>query len=202
MMKKALSEMSDETLTNLANGRSDVQERELVFEEVFNRYQHMVFRCAYRMIKDQACAEDVTQEVFLRVARNLGANNSQGVFRGDSSLKTWIYSITLNTSKTALKRKIRESEKRHRFEQANRIEEVKDAAVDKDELFSCLSLGQRQVIVLWIEHDLSQKEIAQILGIPLATVSWRIFQAKKKMRNHFLDETTTSEKVVLGDTHE
>lgn len=178
--------MSDEELAGLMTSSSSIQERELFFEEIFRRYQAMVYRCAYGMLREENGAEDVTQEVFLRIARALGRQHPGSSFRGNSSLKTWIYSIVLNTSRTALKRKLRELDKRLQFEMEKRLEnkhfDPTATSQLSGNLLDCLPAEQREVVLLWVEEDLPHREIAKILGIPTATVSWRIFQAKKRIR--------------------
>src|SRR5215475_8782164 len=63
---------------------------ECAYEELIARFQQPVYALALRLLNDPAEAADVVQEVFLKVFRNVGH------FRGQSSLKTWIYRITVN----------------------------------------------------------------------------------------------------------
>ena len=71
------------------------------FEEVYRRHAEMVFSLALRMSGDREEAADATQETFLRVYRHLGR------FRGRSSLKTWIYRITVNCCRSRLRKRSR-----------------------------------------------------------------------------------------------
>ena len=71
------------------------------FEEVYRRFAEMVFGLALTMSGDREEAADLTQETFLRVYRHLGR------FRGRSSLKTWIYRITVNCCRTGLRKRSR-----------------------------------------------------------------------------------------------
>lgn len=63
---------------------------ERAYEELLDRFQQPAYALAMRLLNDQSEASDVVQEVFLKVFRNIGH------FRGQSSLKTWIYRITVN----------------------------------------------------------------------------------------------------------
>ncbi len=63
---------------------------EWAYEELIARFQQPVYALALRLLSGQSEACDVVQEVFLKVFRNIGS------FRGQSSLKTWIYRITVN----------------------------------------------------------------------------------------------------------
>ena len=69
------------------------------FEEVYSRFAQMVFNLAYRMSGTVEEAEDLAQEVFLRIHRHLGR------FNGRSALKTWVYRVTLNHCRSKLGRK-------------------------------------------------------------------------------------------------
>src|SRR5512138_3089992 len=70
-----------------AVSEQSLPEVEVAFEELFERYHSMVFHLTCRVLGDREEALDVAQEVFLTVYRKLGR------FRGESSLKTWIYRI-------------------------------------------------------------------------------------------------------------
>ena len=65
------------------------------YEELISRFQQPVYTLALRLLNDQSEACDVVQEVFLKVFRNIGN------FRGQSTLKTWIYRITVNEAHNA-----------------------------------------------------------------------------------------------------
>ncbi len=68
---------------------------ERAYEELITRFQQPVYALALRLLDNQGEACDVVQEVFLKVFRNIGS------FRGQSSLKTWIYRITVNEAHNA-----------------------------------------------------------------------------------------------------
>src|SRR6516165_12490200 len=65
------------------------------YEELLTRFQQPVYTLSLRLLNDEGEASDVVQEVFLKVFRNIGH------FRGQSSLKTWIYRITVNEAHNA-----------------------------------------------------------------------------------------------------
>src|SRR5579859_993441 len=69
------------------------------FEKLVRAYETMVYRVAFRFLGNPTDASDVAQEVFLRVHKSLPK------FRGDSSLSTWIYAITANLSRNAIRSK-------------------------------------------------------------------------------------------------
>src|SRR5271168_290147 len=65
---------------------------ESAYEELIERFQTPVYNLAWRLLNDPADASDVVQEVFLKIFRNVGN------FRGDSTLRTWVYRIAVNES--------------------------------------------------------------------------------------------------------
>jgi RNA polymerase sigma-70 factor, ECF subfamily len=67
------------------------------FEAIVRRWQHRVLSLAWRFCRDRATAEDMAQEVFLKVFRSLTS------FRGDSAFSTWLISIALNTFRSRLR---------------------------------------------------------------------------------------------------
>src|SRR6516165_2820832 len=67
------------------------------FEAIVQRWQHRVLILAWRFCRDRATAEDMAQEVFLKVFRSLAS------FRGDSAFSTWLISIALNTFRSRLR---------------------------------------------------------------------------------------------------
>lgn len=67
------------------------------FEAIVRRWQHRVLSLAWRFCRDRATAEDMAQEVFLKVFRSLAS------FRGDSAFSTWLISIALNTFRSRLR---------------------------------------------------------------------------------------------------
>ena len=77
--------MSDEELVEKIK-KGDID----AYEEIIKKYENKVCGIIYHMIKNQNDVEDLAQEVFIKVYKNLSK------FKGDSSLYTWIYKITVN----------------------------------------------------------------------------------------------------------
>jgi RNA polymerase sigma-70 factor (ECF subfamily) len=65
---------------------------ETAYEQLIARFQTPVYNLAYRLLNDQSDASDVLQEVFIKIFRNVAT------FRGESSLRTWVYRIAVNES--------------------------------------------------------------------------------------------------------
>jgi RNA polymerase sigma-70 factor (ECF subfamily) len=155
------------------------------FEEIYQRFEQMVFGLALRMSGDREEAADLTQETFLRVFRHLGG------FRGRSSLKTWVYRITLNCCRSKLRRRSR----RPSQEPPEHLEELADHRADPEErtlshdlgrqlaaAIASLPLAFREAVVLRDVQGLSYGEIGDVLGLRIGTVRSRIARGRERLR--------------------
>lgn len=152
-----------------------------VFDELYDKYHHDVYKFLFYMTKNKEQAEDLTQEVYIRILKSFHS------FEGKSSEKTWIFSIARNVAidffrkQKTLKDRILE-----RFDWAesqikdvNKLpEEIVLQSEDTSKLYSVLNyltVDQRTVILLRYYHDLSIIETA-------ATLSWS--ESKVKTTQH------------------
>lgn len=146
------------------------------FDEVYEEYHRSVYALCHRLVRDDAEAEDATQETFLAVAIGLGR------FRGDSSIKTWIHRIAIRTS---LKVRTRRQKMLVLDEQAVSESSVSSFhPADSRSLaaaLSKLSYEHRLVLSLFSLAGFSHREISEILGIPEGTVWSRLHAAKTAM---------------------
>lgn len=155
------------------------------FEELVIGYQHRVFAVAARMLGNRAEAEEIAQEVFLRVHRAIRD------FRGDAKLSTWLYSIT---SRLCLNR-LATSERRTGREDDEMLARVPSGGVGADEelerrqlqaalqqAIAALPDDRRIVVVLRDLEGLSYEEIAQALGLELGTVRSRLHRARLELK--------------------
>jgi RNA polymerase sigma factor (sigma-70 family) len=135
-----------------------------------------VYRMALAMTGREADAEDLAQETLIA---GLAAVER---FRGESSEGTWLYAILL--------RKYR-SQARRRPPEPRAPERSKDASADAAEaMLAVLPPPQRITAALFYVEDLSVEEIARALGIPRATVRWRLFRARQTLRRRLAGEST------------
>ena len=154
------------------------------FEKIYKTCAGYVLNVAYRIVSVQEDAEEVTQDVFLILYRKLRD------FRFDSSFKTWVYRITVNTSINHVKRTNKERNRRVEykeeltvFEQANQMREVNKEFHEKvvASLFSILNPDQRACLVLRSVENLSYQEIAAALNVNINTVRTRIKRAREAL---------------------
>ena len=153
-------------------------------ENFVQTYQQDVYRLALSILDDSSEAEDATQESLLAALRGLNS------FNGASSLKTWLFSITVNICRTRLQRRKRSDRLRQilggilRVQNAPSIEEHAMENETDEALWSAIhSMHQRHrlPIVLRYYHDLSVAEIANILQIPEGTVHSRLNTARRQL---------------------
>lgn len=158
-------------------------------EEVMDAYGQDVWNFAYFATKNRAIADDIAQEVFIRAYRHVH------LFRGESSVKTWLLKITKNLSinyrKSAFFRKallvdfIVRSGNGHSAEHEFLEREV------ANEIWACvfrLPAKCREALILHAKYELSIQEIAHILGIPEGTVKSRLSAARKKLSKMLKEE--------------
>jgi RNA polymerase sigma-70 factor (ECF subfamily) len=155
------------------------------YQEAFDRllpeFQNKVFRLAYAMLGDAALAEDMAQEVFIRIWKALPG------FRGKSALSTWIYAITRNTCLTALKKGAAKRESS--LEEPNVARQTEEAGVpparhgeiDVLRFLSQLPERHRQVLRLYYMEERSYEEVAHLLEWPMGTVKTYLHRARKEL---------------------
>ena len=167
---------------------------ERAYEDLIGRFQQPVYALALRLLNDQSEASDVVQEVFLKVFRNVGS------FRGQSTLKTWIYRITVNEAHNArrwfFRHRRREVELDTDPEEARSLKEMIpdrsrspfEVAVDREQhvmieaALDKINPIFREAVVLRDITDLAYEEIAEILGVSLGTVKSRILRGREALR--------------------
>jgi RNA polymerase sigma-70 factor (ECF subfamily) len=169
----------------------------LDFEELFQNFHGMVFQLAYRVLGDREEALDLAQEVFLIVFRRMDR------FRGESSLKTWIYRITINLTANRcrwwnrLRRRGTVSLDAHLSMNDDRdLTETLQADDDSPEVSLLLKeereqiersilrlpIQQRIAIVMRDIEGLSYEEIAHATHASLGTVKSRIARAREDLK--------------------
>ncbi len=186
--------MKDEELVK----RINAGEMEL-FEEIIARYETKVFGVIYYMMRNKNEVEDIAQEVFIKVFKNLRK------FKGDSSLYTWIYKITVNLCLDELKKRKKVVYLDEKVEVNDSELEIQLSSNEKDqaklyeekELKECMQkcireLPEKQRIMLILRdiQGLPYEEISRITGIKLGTVKSQINRARLKLKDLIEKEGT------------
>ena len=172
---------------------SDLDERSLVercragdddaFSELVDRYKDLVYAIVTRLVADRSQADDLAQEVFLKVHRGLP------YFRGDARLSTWIYRIVSNVCFEARGRTRAETPLDRGPDRAP----IEPAAVDtsfgdlevRDRLEKAIAQlpdQQRMLVAAHYLEGVQYEALADALGIPIGTVKTHLYRAKRRLR--------------------
>ena len=145
--------------------------KEKFLEETINKYSNMVYRLALTRTGDKDYSEDVYQEVFFRLARNMPE------FESEEHKKAWLIRVTINCSKNILN----SSFLKHR---AELDENLKFETQERHDIYYAvlkLPIKYRTVIHLYYYEDYSIKEISKILNENENTVKSHLARARKKL---------------------
>jgi RNA polymerase sigma-70 factor, ECF subfamily len=168
----------EETIHRVLEGHADG------FGMLVEKYQKKVVGMIYNMTRDHHLSEDLGQDVFLEVYRNLPSFNPA---RG--SFSTWLYRIAQNKTLNAVKRKkpVFLSEIPEAASARNAFHEVasEELHAEFDRILDRLPVKQR-IAFVWAEiEQLSYQDIAEIEGVSVGTVKSRISSARQQLRKAF-----------------
>jgi RNA polymerase sigma-70 factor (ECF subfamily) len=150
------------------------------FEEIYRSNSGFVYNIALRVSGNAKDAEEITQDVFIKVYKNL----KRFAFR--SSFRTWVYRITMNTAINFKKRESREEEKRLHYgcvldDASNDKEKSRDNADMASVLLDRLGRRHKDCVILREIEGLSYEEISKALNININTVRSRLKRARQKL---------------------
>jgi len=145
------------------------------FAALFEAYYSMINGFAYRMCFIREDAQDVAQETFIKAARSLQSFNKR------TSFKQWLYRIALNTCHDRNRSQVRKERIATAYAEEGQTLEVADYSFVHRALES-LDESLRLTITLVYMEGMSHADAASVLGCAEATMSWRIFMARRKLK--------------------
>lgn len=164
------------------------------FEELFNRYQKRIYNLIYRMVDNEQDANDLTQEVFIRVY------NSINTIRTDASFAAWIRTVAINITRDFFRKKKR-TVKTDSYDAAinmdngdierqiedispnpHNILESKETSKIVEKAISSLSQQHKEVIILHHIDGQDVENIAAALNLPVGTVKSRLARARDNLK--------------------
>jgi RNA polymerase sigma-70 factor, ECF subfamily len=160
------------------------------FEQLVRRYQGDVWRLSFHLVRNEALADDVTQEAFVRLFRFFER------YRGESKFTTWLFSISRNCAMDELRKAGRRRKARDRLEaQPEAATSDFRSGIEVREAVGELALDVREPIVLIDMFGCSYKETALILRVPVGTVKSRVHRGREELAARLLgpDEETKHE---------
>ncbi|MDQ3668599.1 MAG: sigma-70 family RNA polymerase sigma factor [Acidobacteriota bacterium] len=160
------------------------------FGEIVHRWERRIFALAYGMLGREEDARDATQETFLAAFRNLRA------FRGEAKVSSWLHRIAVNQCITRQRRAkvrseaaIEDEEVRHASSFSSPLElsparmaEGRESVDAVRRAVNSLPLDLRQVVLMKEFEELTFREIAEALDLPLSTVKSRLYTAMRQLQ--------------------
>lgn len=151
---------------------------ELDFARIIREHKGTVYTVCYMFSKDEEEVADLFQDILVNLWKGFAK------FRGDSSIRTWIYRVSLNTCISADRKKKRRGENLPLDMNINlfddSVEDFKQVRMLQNRI-SRLGPFDRAIVLLWLEN-LSYDEIGAIVGITAKNVSVRLFRIKEQLR--------------------
>jgi len=158
------------------------------FQELVNQYKDLVFAIIARTARDASSAEDLAQEVFLRIHRGLP------YFRGEARLSTWIYRIVANVcvqeqqSRKPATQPLDEESLDRRASPSGAVRELSDLIL-RDRLekaIARLPANYRLLVAAHYLQGVRYEDLAEALNLPLGTLKTQLHRAKRQLR-HLLE---------------
>jgi RNA polymerase sigma-70 factor, ECF subfamily len=152
------------------------------FELLIGAYQRMIHSVAYRMTGSMADAEDLTQETFVRAYQQLEG------YRAEARFSTWLCRIAVNLTLNWRNREFRRDDVHAKWSQEALLEDNKPEEIPDDlskrvqAALQRLPAKQRAALILTVYENQSHADAARTLGTTEATVSWRVFAARQKLK--------------------
>ncbi|WP_433745257.1 sigma-70 family RNA polymerase sigma factor [Falsibacillus pallidus] len=155
-------------------------------ENLIDQYEKAITQFAFTYVKDWEAAQDITQEVFIKVYEKLNS------FQQRSSMKTWLFSITANQCKDYLR--VQESGKRKLTSFIQKVftqqeerspedliqEKQQNTSLAQDVL--CLPVKYREIIILYYYEELNTNEIAALLNQSPSSIRTKLDRARKQLK--------------------
>lgn len=151
------------------------------FEKIYLEYRDNIFRVCAMMVRDPSLAEDCAQETFYKALRRYRS------FRKKSSVKTWLTSIAVNVCRDRLRKKS-SAEITTDTLCDSAYEENIDNKLSVTEAVRALPDELREAVILYYYQQLTQREIAEMLGVGETKIAYRLKKAKAQLRDYLTED--------------
>ena len=159
--------------TNIPKGEPDMFPKEK-FAEISEKYMDTIFRIAFHYVKNQSEADDITQEVLLKLY------NTQKCFENEEHIRNWLIRVTINCCKKVFLSPWRTHEPLETYK--DRLSFSTPEHGDLFYMIMDLPRKYRVAIYLYYYEEYSTEEIAQLLHIPKATVATHLYRGRELLR--------------------
>jgi RNA polymerase sigma-70 factor, ECF subfamily len=154
-------------------------------DELMVEYGSAILKFIYSYVRNQQVAEDLSQEVFIKVYKSLHT------YKGEAAIKTWLFRIAANQCKDYFKswhsRKVRVSNFVETYLKANEQTPEQDAlnksfSNELTKAVLSLPIKYREVIILFYFEEMSQSEMSEVLQLNISTVKSRLAKSRALLR--------------------
>ncbi len=154
-----------------------IEGRREAFDQLFDRYYNAIHTFAHRLCLNSADADDIAQETFVKAARGLAT------YRG-GDFRSWLLRIAANTFRDQWRAAARRGRMETEAAEALAAEGcAQSTAADRvRDALGTLPEDQRAAVALVYFEGLNHAEAARVLGCAETTVSWRIFRARRQLK--------------------
>lgn len=157
------------------------------FEGIVTFFEGRLFGYVSRMISNREDAEDIVQDVFIKIYKKIGSYNPE------QSFKTWVYAIATNTvydflrAKRVKKELLTLDDDVHPFETEDPSDtyQILETSLDLELGLAKIKPAYRTIVLLFYKEELSCEQIAEMLTMPVGTVKTNLFRARKALRDAF-----------------
>jgi RNA polymerase sigma factor (sigma-70 family) len=182
LKNKAFKNTSDEELVRLYVE----SQRNIYFEELYDRYVDKVYRKCLSFVKHTVQAEDFTHDIFLRLVLKIGS------FKEHAKFSTWLYSITYNycmdqmrVAKKQAEVALDENFDMEEDEDDNEFVEMQTTELRK--ALQKIDADERAILLMKYQDDFSIKEIAETFNLSESAVKMRLMRTKEKLRKVYTE---------------
>ncbi|EEL72125.1 sigma-70 family RNA polymerase sigma factor [Bacillus mycoides] len=163
----------------------EIEDKELLIDEIMNKYGQEVLQLVYSYVNNKEIAEDLTQDIFVKCYKSLHT------YKGKSNVKTWLWRIAINHCKDYIKswynKKVivTEDESAYIEVQHDSVEQTVIQNAEDSRLASAvmsLPIKYREVIYLFYYEELLIKEIATVIEVKENTIKTRLKKAKELLK--------------------
>ena len=158
------------------------------FQALLERHYDLVFRVALRFVQNRDDAADIAQDVAVSLPKRLKT------FKGKSRFTTWLYQVSVNASRDFLRRRSRVAALNRDFTDTDALKKAGEADRQSmlDEVYralDALSEDLRETALLVLAEGLSHAETAEILGVKENTVSWRMHEMRRRLKEEMTEDS-------------
>jgi RNA polymerase sigma-70 factor (ECF subfamily) len=180
-----LKTISDEELVKLYIET----QKNIYFEEIYDRYADKIFRKCYSFVKDTVKAQDYTHDIFIKLSVKIGT------FKETARFSTWLYSITYNFCMDQLRliKKRAEYELNENFDVESEEEDyelLEMKAAGLKESMKSLNAEEQAILIMKYQDDFSIKEISETFKLTESAVKMRLMRIRKKVKKAYLENFT------------